>query len=73
MKRHLSIALGCLAVTLHATEENFSSAVRPQDFSAAGLAKLSPAELARLDALVRDYKSGALVAARQDPRNSSPA
>jgi len=48
-----------------AAEENFSAAVRPEEFAAAGLAKLSPAELARLDALVRDYKSGALLEARR--------
>jgi hypothetical protein len=46
-------------VAARAAEESFSKAVRPEDFSAAGLAKLSPGELARLDALVRDYKSGA--------------
>ena len=47
-------------------EENFSKAVRAADFSAAGLAKLSSEELARLDALVRDFKSGALVVARRE-------
>lgn len=39
-------------------EESFSRTVRAEDFSAAGLAKLSPEELARLDALVRDFKNG---------------
>ena len=43
----------------HAAEEAFSRAVRAEDFAAAGLAKLSPGELARLDALVRDFKGGA--------------
>ena len=51
---------------MRAADEAFSKAVRPADFSAAGLAKLSPEELARLDALVRDYKSGALEAARRE-------
>lgn len=46
-----------------AADENFSKTVRAEDFSAAGLAKLSPEELGRLDALVRDYKSGASAAA----------
>ena len=41
-----------------AAEEAFSRAVRPEDFAAGGLAKLSPAELARLDALVRAFKEG---------------
>src|SRR5205814_1769197 len=35
------------------------------DFAAAGLAKLSAEELARLDALVRDFKSGALEESRR--------
>ena len=68
MKRLLILGLvGAIGVGMaRATEENFSSAVRPGDFSAAGLQKLSPEELARLDALVRDYKSGALLAAKRE-------
>ena len=68
MKRML--LRGCLGVAFllpaRAAEEAFSKAVRAEDFSAAGLAKLSPQELARLDALVRDFKSGALVAAKRE-------
>jgi hypothetical protein len=45
-------------------EEAFSKAIRPEDFAAAELAKLSPEALARLDALVQAYKSGAVTAAR---------
>ncbi len=56
----------CGAVAVVAAEEKFSTAVRAEDFSAAGLGKLTPDELARLDALVRDYKSGALVAAKRE-------
>ena len=47
-----------------AQEARFSSAVSRDDFAAAGLAKLSPEELARLDRLVQAYGSGALEAAR---------
>ena len=62
MKRMLLV--GCLwSSAMLAAEENFSKAVRAEDFSAAGLAKLSPDELARLDALVRDFKNGVLPAA----------
>ena len=49
-----------------AAEDPFSRTVPPGEFSAAGLGKLSAEELARLDALVRDYKSGALEAARRE-------
>ncbi len=71
MKRRGRVAALAAAVILtttsmRAADEAFSKAVRPADFSAAGLAKLSPEELARLDALVRDYKSGALEAARRE-------
>ena len=39
--------------------------MRPEDFSATGLNKLTAEELARLDTLVRDFKSGALEAAKR--------
>lgn len=60
MKRWLVLGLiGCGGWGVACAEEaSFSKTVRPGDFSAAGLAKLSPAELARLDALVRDFKRG---------------
>lgn len=47
-------------------QERFSEAVRPEEFAAAGLAKLSAEERARLDALVAAYKSGALAVARAE-------
>lgn len=61
MKQMVMIGLVWVAslVAVGAAEAPFSKAVRAEDFSAAGLSKLSPEELARLDALVRDYKSGA--------------
>src|SRR6266567_804413 len=48
-----------------AEEEKFSQSVAPEDFTAAGLDLLSPAQRSRLDALVSAYKSGALAAARR--------
>ena len=62
----LLVARGSGSTASPPAEENFSTAVRATDFSAAGLAKLSSEELARLDALVRDFKSGALVVAKRD-------
>lgn len=60
------VVLG-LASTLGAgaAEETFSRSVAAEDYAAAGLSKLSAEEIARLDALVRAYKTGALEAARQ--------
>jgi hypothetical protein len=68
MKPWIGIAIfsGVFVVAAGAAEEAFSKAVRPGDFAAAGLAKLSAEELARLDALVQDYRSGALERARRD-------
>jgi len=68
MRRWLAIGLLGMAgaLTVRAADEGFSKAVRAEEFSAAGLTKLTPEELARLDALVSDYKSGALIAARQE-------
>ena len=45
--------------------EPFSQAVPPAEFNAAGLDKLTPAELTRLDALVQRYHAGELEAARR--------
>ena len=52
-------------VAARAQDPGFSQVVKPDDFTAAGLSKLTPEELARLNQLVQDYKSGALQAARQ--------
>lgn len=67
MKPWLWLA-GCvlLVSAAMAAEDRFSQAVRPGDYSAAGLAKLTPEELTRLDELVRDYKSGALAEAKRE-------
>jgi hypothetical protein len=71
--RGLMVVMGVLAQMAGAAEEAFSRAVAPTDFSAAGLAKLTPEELARLDALVRDFKSGALEAARREAAAAAEA
>jgi hypothetical protein len=58
MHRMLSFALFVAVATMAAAQDPFSKSVRPDDFNAAGLNKLSPAELARLDALIQDFKNG---------------
>jgi hypothetical protein len=50
---------------MRAEQAKFSAAVSPQDFNAAGLTALTPAQLERLDMLVESYKNGALVTARR--------
>jgi hypothetical protein len=74
MKRWVPLSGVVLALmTWAAAAEDFSHAVRPEDFTAAGLSKLSPEELARLDALVRDYKSGSLAAAQKEAERAATA
>ncbi|MCX6956594.1 MAG: hypothetical protein NTV51_31065 [Verrucomicrobia bacterium] len=75
MKQLMAIGLVWLVglTAVRAADEAFSRTVRAEDFSAAGLGKLSPEELTRLDALVRDYKSGALAAARQEAAAAAEA
>ena len=56
-----------------AGEGQFTQMVKPDDMAAAGLEKLSPAELARLNQLVEDYKSGALEDARRQAEAAKAA
>jgi hypothetical protein len=52
------LTVGWGVVVSGAAEDVFSKAVRAEDFVAAGLGKLSAEELARLDVLVREFRSG---------------
>jgi hypothetical protein len=73
--RWLGMAAGwaMAAAGLTAAESGFSRTVTPGDFQAAGLGKLSAEELARLDALVQAYRSGALDAARREAAAAAAA
>jgi hypothetical protein len=53
----MSLVFGSM---MTAAEGNFSRGLRAKDFAGAGLDKLSSEELARLDALVHEFKSGAV-------------
>jgi hypothetical protein len=63
------LAAGCLFFALFgravAAEGSFSSTVSPEELAATGLAGLTPAQLARIDALVDAYRSGSLAVARR--------
>lgn len=54
------------AAAARAQDGSFSQAAKPEDLAAAGLSKLSPEELARLDKLVSDYRSGSLDSAKKE-------
>jgi hypothetical protein len=75
MKRMFLAGLIGMAAWVHGVraQDTFSTAVRPEEFAAAGLAKLSPAERARLDALVEAYKTGALAAVRREAETAAVA
>ncbi len=75
MKRKLGaviLVISVLSGGLYA-QDKFSQVVRPEDFSAAGLTKLSAEERARLDALVETYKSGALATVRREAEAATAA
>jgi len=57
----LLLALACGA-SLKA-DDSFTGALSPEDFQAAGLGKLTPGELARLNQLVRGQQTGAVAKA----------
>lgn len=75
MQRGFVFLLACVTglPSARAAEKKFSEAVRPGEFAAAGLGKLSAAELARLDVLVGDFKSGALETARREVTDARKA
>ena len=53
------------AVFVRAEETNFSQALSPDEFKAAGLDRLSPEERRKLDKLVQAFKEGQVTAAQQ--------
>ncbi len=67
MTNLLRAAGGVLALAMPAwAAEDFSQRISAQDFAAAGLSKLTPEELARLDALVRAERNGEIAQVRAE-------
>lgn len=67
MKRLIfsGLILAALVGVAGAQEGKFSTSLSPEELTAAGIAGLSPAQYARLNALVEAYKNGALATARR--------
>lgn len=55
-----------VAGTVALRADEFTKSLTPEQFAAAGLGKLSPEELAKLDALVKAQQSGELAKARDE-------
>lgn len=66
MIRRLTLFLALCSATAARADDSFTKSLSPADFDAAGLAKLTPDELARLDALVRGQQSGAVRKATEE-------
>jgi hypothetical protein len=65
------LLLGCLTLAAAAwlrAEDRFSQALSPEEFQAAGLGKLTPEELKKLDALVHAQQTGQLARVREEAR-----
>ena len=66
MIRRLLIAIALVGAVAVRADDSFSKSLSAEDFKAAGLDKLSPGELSRLDALVRGQQAGAVIKATQE-------
>jgi hypothetical protein len=66
MIRPIALLLALSCVALARADDSFSKSLSPADFEAAGLAKLTPEELARLDTLVRGQQTGAVTKAKEE-------
>jgi hypothetical protein len=63
MISRLTLSLALLSCAAARADDSFTGALSPADFQAAGLDKLTPEELARLNQLVRGQQTGAVAKA----------
>jgi hypothetical protein len=66
MLRRLTLVLALALPSSARAEDSFTKGLSPADVEAAGLGKLTPDELARLDALVRGQQTGAVKKAKEE-------
>ncbi|HEY5228385.1 MAG TPA: hypothetical protein VIJ19_07565 [Opitutaceae bacterium] len=64
MNRQIACILFLACVSPALADDSFTKSLSPQDFAAAGLGKLTPAELAALDSLVHGSQAGAVAVAK---------
>ncbi len=70
MRFPLACSLALLLCGAARADDSFSRDLSPADFQAAGLGKLTPDELARLDLLVRSRQAGAVTQAKEETARS---
>src|ERR1700722_2674497 len=63
MISRLTISIALLSCAAARADDSFTGALSPADFQAAGLGKLTPDEIARLNQLVRGQQTGAVAKA----------
>ncbi len=74
MKRSLfALLFLTIVVLVRAEEANFSQAISPEEFKAAGLDRLSPEERQKLDKLVQAFKEGQVTAAQKSAASAVEA
>lgn len=66
MLARLALVCAILGGAAVRADDSFTKGLTPADFKAAGLDRLSPEELARLDALVRAVQTGAVAKATEE-------
>jgi hypothetical protein len=66
MLPRLTLILALACSTAARADDSFTKSLSPEDFQAAGLGKLTPDELARLDALIQGEKTGAVAKAKEE-------
>jgi hypothetical protein len=66
MTRRILLSLALVSCAARLRADTFSGGLSPGDFAAAGLSKLTPAELARLDELVQGHQAGAVTKAKEE-------
>lgn len=66
MLSRLTLILAILGGNLLRADDSFTKSLTPAEFEAAGLGKLTPDQLAALDALVRARQSGAVAVAKAE-------
>ncbi len=66
MIKRLVLAVSLAVAVAARADDSFTKNLTPEDFKAAGLDKLTPEQLAKLDALVRGEKAGAVAKATEE-------